>query len=80
MWANPFRIGSDGNRTEVIEKFQKHLLGKPELLARLPELAGMRLLCHCGLHEPCHGDVLISEFGKHAVEQVAEDDGTSTED
>lgn len=57
IWGNPFVIGKDGNRTEVIQKFEHYLLAKPELLARIPELRGKRLACFCS-PQACHGNVL----------------------
>lgn len=57
-WANPFRIGPDGTRDEVIDKYAEWLDAQPELLACLPELAGKVLGCWCA-PERCHGDVLI---------------------
>lgn len=57
IWANPFKIDKDGNRDEVIEKYRKYILGKPELLNRLSELKGKTLGCWCS-PEPCHGDIL----------------------
>lgn len=56
-WGNPFRIGPDGTRAEVIEKYEAWLQTQPDLLAALPELQGKRLGCWCA-PEPCHGDVL----------------------
>lgn len=57
-WGNPFRIGPDGSRQEVIEKYRQYILGKPELLKCLPELKDKALGCYC---KPlaCHGDVLV---------------------
>jgi len=31
-------------------------------MARIPELAGKRLVCHCAVGSPCHGGVLINLF------------------
>lgn len=56
-FGNPFKIGPDGTRAEVIEKYRSWLLGSQELLLRLPELRGRRLACWCK-PLPCHGDVL----------------------
>ncbi len=39
-WGNPFQIGRDGDREQVIEKYEIHLRRRPDLLAALPELAG----------------------------------------
>lgn len=57
QWGNPFRIGEDGNRTEVIARYAKWIQAKPELLADLPLLRGKRLGCWCK-PLPCHGDIL----------------------
>lgn len=57
IWGNPFIIGRDGDRDEVIAKYEKHLLNSPHLIARLPELRGKRLACFCAPRR-CHGDVL----------------------
>jgi Domain of unknown function (DUF4326) len=58
-WGNPFKIGCDGTREEVVAKYRAGLLKAPELLARLPELRGNDLMCWCALDEPCHADVLL---------------------
>ncbi len=60
-WGNPFRIGQDGDRAAVIEKFRRWLwekIQREELdLHELVDLHGCELGCHC--HPlPCHGDVL----------------------
>ena len=57
-WGNPFIIGKDGNREEVIEKYEKYIRNKPELLKDLIELKGSRLGCFCWPNH-CHGHVLI---------------------
>lgn len=52
-WGNPFIIGRDGTRTEVIAKYRNYFSRYSEL----HELKGKRLICYC--HPlPCHGDVL----------------------
>ena len=58
IWGNPFKIGPDGTREEVIEKYRKYILGKPELLKQLESLRGKTLGCWCN-PQSCHGDVLI---------------------
>ena len=57
-WGNPFQIGRDGNRDQVIKMYEVHVRRRPDLIAALPELAGKRLGCYC---KPlsCHGDVLV---------------------
>lgn len=56
-WGNPFVIGRDGDRAEVIRKYEAWLLRQPQLLARLGELRGKVLGCYCA-PLACHGDVL----------------------
>jgi len=56
-WGNPFVIGRDGGRAEVIRKYEAWLLRQPQLLARLGDLRGKVLGCWCA-PLPCHGDVL----------------------
>lgn len=56
-WGNPFKIGRDGSRAEVIAKYRNWLASQVELLGDLDELRGKTLGCYCS-PEPCHGDVL----------------------
>ena len=56
-WGNPFTIGKDGTREEVIEKYKVYISNKPDLRASLDELKGKVLGCWCK-PKPCHGDVL----------------------
>lgn len=62
-WGNPFVIGRDGTREEVIAKYESWILRHPDLLASLPELKGKILGCWCAPH-PCHGDILIKLANK----------------
>ena len=58
-WGNPFKVGRDGCRAEVIAKYREYLISRPELMkAAKDELAGKDLACWC---HPlgCHGDVLV---------------------
>lgn len=56
-WGNPYRIGPDGTREEVIAKYEGYLDSRPDLVASLPELKDRNLVCYCK-PLPCHGDVL----------------------
>ena len=56
-WGNPFAIGRDGNREEVIAKYEEWVKKQPHLMAALPELKGKVLGCWCA-PQACHGDVL----------------------
>ena len=56
-WGNPFMIGVDGTRDEVIGLYRAWIIRQHNLLASLRELKGKVLGCWC---KPlaCHGDVL----------------------
>lgn len=57
-WGNPYRIGIDGDRAEVIRKYEVWIRGQKHLMDSLHELDGKVLGCFC--HPlPCHGHVLI---------------------
>ena len=60
-WANPFPLSSCSSLDSCIQKFRAYFLGSG-LPQDLLELEGMVLLCHCGEHAQCHGDVIIGEF------------------
>lgn len=59
-WGNPFVIGHDGTREEVIAKYRAWVVQQPTLMRDLHELQGKRLACFCK-PAACHGDVL-AEF------------------
>jgi hypothetical protein len=56
-WGNPFTIGRDGTRLEVINKYADWLLNEGPF-DDLHELRGKVLGCWCS-PKPCHGDVLL---------------------
>ena len=56
-WGNPYHIGRDGSRTEVIAKYRVWIVKQPRLMAALPELKDKILGCYCRPYA-CHGDVL----------------------
>ena len=56
-WGNPFVIGKDGTREQVIRRYEHWLSTNTALMKQLPELRGKTLGCWCAPN-PCHGDVL----------------------
>jgi hypothetical protein len=58
-WGNPFLIGRDGDRAEVIQRYKWAIQngGLRHLQAHLPELLNKILVCYCK-PQACHGDVL----------------------
>ncbi|EPC6046019.1 DUF4326 domain-containing protein [Serratia marcescens] len=62
LWGNPYAIGVDGDRDEVIRKFKydferDYLKGGNDFKEKLKKLRGHTLGCHCKPYA-CHGDVL----------------------
>ena len=57
-WGNPFAIGKDGDRDQVIKKFKDYLFKNIKLMRDLDELKGKTLGCWCSPNE-CHGDILV---------------------
>jgi hypothetical protein len=65
-WGNPFEIGIDGTRQEVISKYRDYVLDTKALMDALLELEGKILGCWC--HPlPCHGDVLVELVRKYVT-------------
>lgn len=56
-WANPFHIGKDGTREEVIEKYKDYFWGRKDLVGSIGELKDKTLGCWCK-PKACHGDFL----------------------
>jgi hypothetical protein len=56
--GNPFVIGRDGTREEVIAKHELHVPEHPELLPLILALRGLVLGCWCA-PEPCHGHLYL---------------------
>jgi len=60
-WGNRFRIGRDGTRAEVIERYRRDLWRRIRAgevdLEELAALDGRDLACWCA-DLPCHADVL----------------------
>lgn len=56
-WGNPFVIGRDGSREEVIKKYEDWVLKNVDLIASINELKNKVLGCWCKPNS-CHGDVL----------------------
>jgi len=81
-WANPYKIGRDGTRGQVVLKYTEDLLigERRPLLAELPELRGKPLACWCRhdgeiTHPPtngCHGDTLLYLLSIHTDDELRE--------
>lgn len=56
--ANPYVIGRDGTREEVIANYRAYLLASPDLLMIVETLRGGTLGCFCDQSEDCHAKVV----------------------
>ena len=57
-WGNPFVIGRDGSRADVIAKYRAWIVTQPAPMKALDELRGRDLVCFCA-PLACHGDLLL---------------------
>lgn len=58
VFGNPFRIGKEQTREQVIEKFETYIRERPELMEQIDKLGGCQLGCVCH-PQACHCDVLV---------------------
>jgi len=60
-WGNPFAVGIDGTRQEVIDKFRDWVQSEDPraqwMRWNIHRLKGKTLVCFCK-PSPCHGDIL----------------------
>lgn len=67
-FGNPYVLGVDGDRDEVIRLYKIHFIEKlmrdPGFSAKVEALRGKKLGCHCS-PLACHGDVIL-EYLKDA--------------
>ena len=62
-WGNPFKIGRDGTREEVIAEYAYWIERQSQLMDDLGELRGKDLVCWCA-PLPCHADILLEMANK----------------
>ena len=59
-WGNPYVIGLDGSRADVIVQYAEHVTSHPSLREDIVrELRGKDLVCYCSPLD-CHGDILLA--------------------
>ena len=70
-FGNPFHIGKDGTREEVIQKYRQHfadlLAADPDFWDEVMALRGKTLVCFCA-PLPCHGDVIVQFIEENYVD------------
>ena len=69
IFGNPFVIGRDGTRAEVIAKYAEWAPTQPPIVAALPELVGKDLVCWCA-PLPCHGEVLLEMVRRYFCAKI----------
>jgi hypothetical protein len=68
-WGNPYVIGKDGTREEVVALYKEYLENSPHLLKSVVELQGKTLACWCSPLS-CHGDVLAEYANTTMKERI----------
>lgn len=63
-------IGRDGSREDVVRQYADWIMGRPDLIARLPELRGKTLICWCA-PLMCHGHVLQMLCEEIGIDEAA---------
>lgn len=58
IYGNPYVIGKDGSRSQVIEKYRKYIETHKDKESIIHSLKDKDLVCFCS-PMPCHGDVLL---------------------
>jgi hypothetical protein len=70
-FGNPFRVGRDGTREQVIEKFrawfENRIVADPAYRKRVLALKGKRLGCFCS-PLACHGQIIADWVNAQADE------------
>lgn len=64
FFANPYKVGKDGDLEQVLKKYYDYITNKPEVVTKLREIKGKNLGCWCVetnqmYHITCHGQVLL---------------------
>lgn len=77
-WGNPFKIGVDGSREEVIEKYHEWIITRYDLTLAMDELVGKTLVCFCK-PQACHGDVLETMVNEWRLWKKTNLDAAATE-
>lgn len=78
--ANPFKIGRDGSRQEVIDRYKEFVVRDSHRMEALADLRSAEVLCCWCRHdgEPrtaangCHGDVLIDLLNTYTDDELRE--------
>lgn len=68
VFCNPFKVGKDGTRDDVIQKYKSYIISRlesePAVRAEFQTLKGKRLGCWCK-PEACHADILVELMNQY---------------
>lgn len=70
-FGNPFIIGKDGNRAEVLVKYENYIRNDSQLLEDIKQLKGKDLVCWCK-PQSCHGDIIVTILIEQEREELIE--------
>ena len=73
-FANPFKVGRDGELDDVLLKYRDYITSTPSLMESLGELRNKVLACWCAPAK-CHCDVLLE-----LLNEPVEEDGDTLDD
>lgn len=65
VFGNPFRIGKDGDREEVINLYKHYVKSNAKVLKaiyNLPKDAILGCFCH---PKACHGDIIVELYNSY---------------
>lgn len=73
-FGNPFKLTSESQRGDTLEKFREYFYNRlesdPEFKMRVGKLKGKRLGCFCA-PKPCHADI-IAEYVNGLTEEIVD--------
>ena len=73
-FGNPFVIGKDGDRQDVIRKYEKYLINNKRVLNAIYNLPKEAILgCFCveipinfiRKNKRCHGEIILEQYNNH---------------
>lgn len=79
FWGNPFSIGTDGNREEVLQKYRQWfdlMMQSPQkdvFIRALSKLSKASALVCCCNPADCHGDILVEKMQEFGMLKDTED-------
>ena len=74
QFGNPYIIGRDGDRKEVVQKFELYFLTRmltdAKFRKKVMALRGHVLGCWCDDDEPCHARIIANFLNEYEIDQI----------